>query len=59
MEQHVRDQGGSLSREAMTQLQNGVDEALKQDISNLSDTQQIVNRELIAFKSISDLQQQK
>ena len=58
MEQHMRDQGGSLSREDMTQLQNGVDEALRQDVSNLSDTQQIVNRELIAFKSISDLQQQ-
>ena len=58
MEQHVRDEGGSLSREDMTLLQNGVDEALRQDVSNLSDTQQIVNKELIAFKSISDLQHQ-
>ena len=58
MEQQVREHGQSMSREEFANMQRAADEALKQETSNLSETQQLVNHQLIVFKSIAELQEQ-
>ena len=58
MEQQVREHGQAMSREDFANMQRAADEALKQETSNLSETQQLVNHQLIVFKSIAELQEQ-
>ncbi|KIW16380.1 hypothetical protein PV08_06431 [Exophiala spinifera] len=58
IEQHVREQGGSLTREDFDDLERQANEAMAQDMANLSETQQLVNQRLIVFKNIDELQRQ-
>jgi len=58
IEQHVREHGESMSRENFEELQKNAEEALRQDAANLSETQQVVNQQLIVFKTVAELQQQ-
>ncbi|EXJ95002.1 hypothetical protein A1O1_00120 [Capronia coronata CBS 617.96] len=58
IEQHVREQGGNLTREEFDDLENQAKEAMSQDMANLSETQQLINQRLIVFKNIHELQQQ-
>ncbi len=58
MEQQVREHGHAMSREDFANMQRAADEALSQETSNLSETQQLVNQQLIVFKNIAELQEQ-
>ncbi|KAK6382903.1 Protein mlp1 [Exophiala oligosperma] len=58
IEQHVREQGGAMSREDFDELERQANEAMAQDMANLSETQQLVNQRLIVFKNIDELQRQ-
>lgn len=58
IEQHVRESGETLTREAFEELQRNADEAMRKETENLSETQRVVNEQLIVFKSIAELQQQ-
>lgn len=58
IEQHVREQGGAMTREEFDDLEKQAQEAMSQDMANLSETQQLVNQRLIVFKNITELQQQ-
>ncbi|KIV80255.1 hypothetical protein PV11_07767 [Exophiala sideris] len=58
IEQHVREQGGAMTREEFDDLERQAQEAMSQDMANLSETQQLVNQRLIVFKNINELQQQ-
>lgn len=58
IEQHVREQGGNLTREEFDDLEKQAKEAMAQDMANLSETQQLINERLIVFKNIQELQQQ-
>ncbi|KAK5259972.1 Protein mlp1 [Exophiala xenobiotica] len=58
IEQHVREQGGAMTRDDFDDLERQANEAMAQDMANLSETQQLVNQRLIVFKNISELQHQ-
>lgn len=58
IEQHVREQGGAMTREDFDELERQAKEAMAQDMANLSETQQLVNQRLIVFKNIDELQRQ-
>ncbi|EXJ89029.1 nucleoprotein TPR [Capronia epimyces CBS 606.96] len=58
IEQHVREQGGNMTKEEFDELETQAKEAMSQDMANLSETQQLINQRLIVFKNIHELQQQ-
>lgn len=58
IEQHVREQGGAMTRDDFDDLETQANEAMAQDMANLSETQQLVNQRLIVFKNVSELQHQ-
>ena len=58
MEQQVREHGDTMSREDFAKLQRFADDAMREDTAGLSETQQLVNQQLIVFKNIAELQEQ-
>ena len=58
IEQHVKEQGGGMTREDFDQLELQANQAMEEDMTNLSETQQVINQRLIAFKNIAELQRQ-
>ena len=57
MEQHVRENGEAMSQTDYDNMQKMADEAMRQETVNLSETQQVVNQQLLVFKNIADLQE--
>ena len=58
MEIEIRDRGQTLTDENWSQLQAEADERSQAEMEGLSETQQVVNQKLVAFKNIAELQQQ-
>lgn len=57
IEQHVKEYGASMTREDFDQLETQANQAVTDDMANLSETQQVINQRLIVFKNITELQQ--
>ncbi|KAK5053321.1 hypothetical protein LTR84_002295 [Exophiala bonariae] len=58
IEQHIKEHGGSMTREDFDQLEAQANQAMTEDMANLSETQQVINQRLIVFKNITELQRQ-
>lgn len=58
IEQHIKEHGESMTREDFDQLETQANQAMAEDMANLSETQQVINQRLIAFKNITELQRQ-
>jgi nucleoprotein TPR len=58
MELEIRDRGQTLTDEDWMRLQAEADERNQAELEGLSETQQVVNQKLIAFKNIAELQEQ-
>lgn len=58
MELEIRERGQTLTDEDWMRLQAEADQYAQAELEGLSETQQVVNQKLIAFKNISELQEQ-
>ncbi|ETN37733.1 uncharacterized protein HMPREF1541_07356 [Cyphellophora europaea CBS 101466] len=58
MEIEIRNAGGQISDQEWAELQAHNEESAQAEMEGLSETQRVVNERLIAFKNVSELQQQ-
>lgn len=58
IQQHIKENGDSMTREDFDQLEAQANQAMTEDMANLSETQQVINQRLIVFKNVIELQRQ-